>query len=440
MTQQCEIAWFSALCDDDYEFLGVPDPYLQSSWEHCRNIVLRAEEGGFDNILLPSGYQLGLDTTAFAAAVATQVRKIKLLWATRIGEDWPPQLARRIATLDRILGPNAAGTGGRLNVNIISSDMPGETLASGPRYRRATEVMKIVRTLLNGEHLDFDGEFYKLKLDPPRIATLSGRCPAFYFGGLSEDARECAAEGCDVYLMWPDTMDKVRETIADMKTRATRFGRTLRFGYRAHVVVRETEEEARAYADRLLSKLDDDAGKAIREKSLDAANYGVQRQSELRGAAGGDGFVEDNLWTGIGRARSGCGAAIVGTPDQVLAKLRAYQAEGIEAFILRAIRTRRKPTCSRAMSAAYRAHARWRSEVGRDRLRKGREIVVGGGPGLREQPARAEQRPRDSGAIACLPHGAQAIGHRIVHRPPGGDIVAAHMVHPRVDRGQDRRA
>ena len=172
------------------------------------------------------------------------------------------------------------------------------------------------------------------KLDPARITTLSGKCPAFYFGGLSHEARECAAEGCDVYLMWPDTMDKVRETIADMKQRAAAKGRTLKFGYRAHVIVRETEDEARAYADRLLSKLDDEAGKAIREKSLDAKNFGVQRQQELRGAAGGDGFVEDNLWTGIGRARSGCGAAIVGTPDQVLAKLRAYQAEGIEAFIL----------------------------------------------------------------------------------------------------------
>ena len=114
MTNPPEISWFSALCDDDYEFLGVPDPQLKSSWEHCRNIVMRAEEGGFDNILLPSGYELGLDTTAFAAAVATQVKRIKLLWATRMGEDWPPQLARRIATLDRILGPNAAGTGGRL--------------------------------------------------------------------------------------------------------------------------------------------------------------------------------------------------------------------------------------------------------------------------------------------------------------------------------------
>ncbi|HCF25096.1 MULTISPECIES: LLM class flavin-dependent oxidoreductase [unclassified Novosphingobium] len=334
MTQQCEIAWFSALCDDDYEFLGVPDPYLASSWEHCRNIVMRAEEGGFDNILLPSGYQLGLDTTAFAAAVATQVKRIKLLWATRMGEDWPPQLARRIATLDRILGPNAAGTAGRLNVNIISSDMPGEKIESGPRYARATEIMKIVRTLLNGEHLDFQGEFFNLKLDPARITTISGKCPAFYFGGLSHEARECAAEAADVYLMWPDTMDKVRETVTDMKARAAAKGRSLKFGYRAHVIVRETEDEARQYADRLLSKLDEEAGKAIREKSLDAKNFGVQRQQELRSAADGDGFVEENLWTGISRARSGCGAAIVGTPDQVIAKLRAYQDAGMEAFIL----------------------------------------------------------------------------------------------------------
>lgn len=332
-SSQCEVSWFSALCDDDYEFLGVPDRYLASSWEHCRGIVQRAEEGGFDNILLPSGYQLGLDTTVFAAAVATQVKRIKLLWATRMGEDWPPQLARRIATLDRILGADAQGNG-RLNVNIISSDMPGEKIESGPRYTRATEIMKIVRTLLNGEHLDFQGEFFNLKLDPPRITTLSGKCPAFYFGGLSHEARECAAEAADVYLMWPDTMDKVRETVTDMKARAAAKGRTLKFGYRAHVIVRETEDEARLYADRLLSKLDDEAGKAIREKSLDAKNYGVQRQQELRGAADGDGFVEDNLWTGISRARSGCGAAIVGTPDQVIAKLRAYQDAGMEAFIL----------------------------------------------------------------------------------------------------------
>lgn len=323
----CEISWFSALCDDDYEFLGQPDEALKSSFEHCRNIVLTAEKGGFDNILLPSGYQLGIDSTAFAAAMAPLTRSIRMLLAVRVGEAWPPQLARQLATLDRMMQ-------GRLNVNIISSEMPGETMASAPRYNRTVELMMILKTLLNGQPLDHDGEFWKLKLDPPRITTHSGKCPPLYFGGLSPDARDAAAKAADVYLMWPDTMPAVREIIADMTKRAAAYGRTLKYGYRCHVIVRETEDEARAYASRLLSKLDAETGDAIRAKSLDSQSVGVQRQAQLRESAGAEGYVEDNLWTGIGRARSGCGAAIVGTPDQVVAKLKAYQAEGIEAFIL----------------------------------------------------------------------------------------------------------
>lgn len=322
----CEISWFSALCDDDYEFLGVPDPALRSSWEHCRDIVLQAETAGYDNCLLPSGYALGIDTTAFAAGIAPLLRRMRLLMAVRIGESWPPQLARQIATIDRMLG-------GRLTVNIISSDLPGEALDSGPRYARTVEAMHILRTLLDGKSLDHDGEFWKLKLDPPRVTTVSERCPPFYFGGLSEAAREAAAEGADVYLMWPDTMEGVRGIVADLRARATRRGRTLRFGYRVHVVVRETEAEARVAADRLLSKLDDTAGAAIRSRSLDSQSAGVRRQAELREGSD-DGYVEANLWTGIGRARSGCGAAIVGDPDQVIAKLQAYREAGIDAFIL----------------------------------------------------------------------------------------------------------
>jgi alkanesulfonate monooxygenase len=323
----CEIAWFSALCDDDYEFLGVPDPMLASSWEHCRDIVMQAETGGFDNILLPSGYELGIDTTAFAAAIAAATRRINLLLAVRIGEMWPPQLARQIATIDRI-------SGGRLKINIISSDIPGEKLASPARYQRTVEAMAILKTMLNGDHLTHDGDFWKLDLSPARVRTVSGTAPPFYFGGLSEDAREAAARGCDVYLMWPDKRAVVADIMADMKARAARHGRTLRFGYRAHVIVRDTEAEARAYADRLLSRLDAAQGAAIRAKSLDSASTGVAAQAALRESAGDDGYAEPHLWTGVGRARSGCGAAIVGDPDQVLAKLNDYRAMGIEAFIL----------------------------------------------------------------------------------------------------------
>ncbi len=323
-----EVAWFSALCDDDYEFLGVPDPALRSSFEHCGDIVRRAEANGFDNVLLPSGYDLGIDATSFAAGIATQTSRINLLLAIRCAELWPPQLARQLATIDQMAG-------GRLTINIISSDLPGAPLPSGPRYARSTEVMHLLRALMNGERVDHDGQFYSVHLDPPRARTVSGKCPPFYFGGLSDDARQCAAEAADVYLMWPDTMPNVAEIKADMTARAATFGRTLTFGYRVHVVVRETEALARVAADRLLSKLDDAIGESIRAKSLDSQSAGVRRQAELREAAGAnDGYVEENLWTGIGRARSGCGAAIVGDPDQVLAKLRAYQAMGIEALIL----------------------------------------------------------------------------------------------------------
>lgn len=323
----CEVAWFSALCDDDYEFLGAPDPRLQASFDHCRNIALTAESGGFDNLLLPSGYALGIDSTAFAAAIAPMLKRMKLLLAIRCGEMWPPQLARQLATINQMLG-------GRLNINIISSDIPGETLPSAPRYQRTIEVMELLNQILSGQAVDYQGEFYKFKLDPPRIATTMNQRVPLYFGGLSEDAREAAAKVADVYLMWPDTMPAVTEIVTDLTARAAKYGRKLKFGYRVHVVVRETESEARDAASRLLSKLDDAEGEAIRNRSLDSQSYGVRRQAELRAGAGHDGYAEENLWTGIGRARSGCGAAIVGDPDQVLAKLNAYRAIGMDAFVL----------------------------------------------------------------------------------------------------------
>jgi len=322
-----EVSWFSALCDDDYEFLAAPDPRLRSSWQHCRDIVLAAEKGGFDNILLPSGYALGIDGSAFAGGVAALTQRIKLLLAVRCGELWPPQLARQLATLDEMLG-------GRLTLNIISSDRPGETLDGTVRYARTLEVMHILRELLSGRDLEHEGEYYQLSVEAPRICRERSECPPFYFGGLSPPALEVAAEAADVFLMWPSTEDKVQAILDDVRARAAAKGRTLRYGYRAHIVIGETEAEARQRCRRLMSKFDADAGSAIRSGSLDSKTFGVQQQAALRQDADDEGFVEDGLWTGIGRARSGAGAAIVGDPDQVLAKLKRYEAMGFDSFIL----------------------------------------------------------------------------------------------------------
>jgi len=325
--QPVEVAWFGALCDDDYEFLGVPETHRASSWSHCSDIVRAADRNGFDNVLLPSGYDLGIDSTAFAAAIATHTDNIHLLLAVRIGEMWLPQLARQLASIDQFAN-------GRLTINIISSDIPGETLASGPRYQRTREWMRGLRSLLSGEALEMQGDFVDLSVTPPRAATLNGQCPPLYFGGFSEDAKDVAASEADVFLTWPDTVASVSSTVEEMQNRAAAYDRELICGLRTHVIVRETEDDARAAADRLISRLDDEAGAAIRSRSLDSASVGVQRQAALRESATDDGYAEDHLWTGIGRARSGAGAAIVGDPDQVLAKLQAYEEAGIGAFIL----------------------------------------------------------------------------------------------------------
>jgi alkanesulfonate monooxygenase len=320
-----EMAWFGALCDDDYVQLGVSDPQLRSSYTHCSEIVLEAQRQGFDSVLLPSGYALGLDTTVMASALAVATTSIRLLTAVRVGENWPPQLARQLATLNHVAR-------GRLDINIISSDLPGESLSSQSRYERTAQIMAFLDEISFGHHASMSGEFYNFDVAAPRIATAAR--PPFYFGGLSHEARDVAARHADVYLMWPDTEDSVKSIIADMTERAAEYGRTLQFGYRVHVIVRDSETEARAAAEYLVAQLDDDVGRAIRQRSLDSNSVGVLRQSELRGLADTDGYVEENLWTGIGRARSGCGAAIVGSTDQVLNKIRRYNSMGIESFIL----------------------------------------------------------------------------------------------------------
>ena len=319
MTRPLEISWFSALCDDDAEQLGVADPALRSSFEHCAAIVVEAERQGFDAILLPSGYELGIDNTVFAAAVAGRTHRIRLLLAVRTGELWPAQLGRQVASLDEIAG-------GRIDLNLISSALPGEILAADARYARTARVMGDLDDLLSGRPAG--------TLGPPRIARDRHRRPPFYFGGLSEPARDVAARCADVYLMWPDTLEGVAATIADMRRRAEVMGRTLRFGYRVHVVVRETEREAREAAAHLVAALDPELGDALRAKALDSGSVGVAAQATLRDIADAEGYVDRHLFTGIGRARSGCGAAIVGDPDQVAGYLRELQDLGIEAVIL----------------------------------------------------------------------------------------------------------
>ena len=323
-----EVSWFAALCSDDYEYLGVPDGALRSSWEHCRDILLEAENQGFRNILCPSSYQVGQDTLSFVAGCAPLTDRINMLAAVRCGEMQPIMLARTIATLDHMLE-------GRLTINIISSDFPGETAESAYRYQRSREVVEILRQAWTRDEIDYDGEIYQFKgisTDPAKPYQQNGG-PLMYFGGYSPAALELCGQHCDVYLMWPEPKDQIAERMKAANEAAAKYGRTLDYGLRVHMIVRDTEAEAKEYAEHLVSRLDDEYGKLIRDRAHDSISLGVSHQAKARELADKFGYVEPHLWTGVGRARSGCGAALVGSTDQVLSEIEEYRKMGIRAFI-----------------------------------------------------------------------------------------------------------
>ena len=322
-----EVSWFSALCSDDYQFLGVPDGKLRSSWEHCSKIVTVSEEQGFNNILCPSSYQVGQDTLSFVAGCAPITSDINLLAAVRCGEMQPIMLARTIATLDHMLK-------GRLTVNIISSDFPGQTEESTYRYQRSREVVEILKQAWTKNHINHEGKIYNFKnIDTSPVVPYQTNGPLLYFGGYSPSALELCGEHCDVYLMWPEKKENLADRMRAVNDVAQKYNRTLDYGLRVHVIVRDTEIEAKEYAEYITSKLDDEYGKMIRDRALDSTSLGVSHQSKNRELADKYGYIEQNLWTGVGRARSGCGAALVGSTDQVLSKINEYEKMGIRAFI-----------------------------------------------------------------------------------------------------------
>ena len=323
-----EVSFFSALCSDDYKYLGVPEGHLRSSWSHCSEIVKTSERNGFRNILCPSSYQVGQDTLSFIAGCAPVTEKINLLAAIRCGEMQPIMLARTVATLDHMLE-------GRLTINIISSDFPGQVEDSAYRYQRSREVVEILRQAWTQNEINYQGEIYNFEgvpTDPARPYQQNGG-PLLYFGGYSPAAVDLCAQHCDVYLMWPERREELEGRMKTVHEQAASYGRTLDYGLRVHMIVRKTEAEAREYADELVSKLDEDKGKAIRERALDSTSLGVARQARNRDLADMEGFIEPHLWTGVGRARSGCGAALVGSADQILSEIEAYQKMGMRSFI-----------------------------------------------------------------------------------------------------------
>ena len=323
-----EVSWFAPLCSDDFRHLGVPEGHLRSNWANTSEIASRADELGFRNILCPSSYQVGQDTLSFVAAMAPKIKQMNMLAAIRCGELQPAMLARTVATLDHMLQ-------GKLTLNVISSDFPGEQADSAYRYRRSWEVVEILKQAWTQDEINYSGQIYQLQglsCEPVKPYQINGG-PLLYFGGYSPDALALCGAHCDTYLMWPETKPELAQRMRAAHAQAEKYGRVLDYGLRVHMIVRDTEAQAREYARELVSKLDEQKGHELRNRAQDAKSLGVALQAAQRKTADDAGYVEPNLWTGVGRARSGCGAALVGSVDQILSEIEHYMKMGIRAFI-----------------------------------------------------------------------------------------------------------
>lgn len=167
------------------------------------------------------------------------------------------------------------------------------------RYEISDEFLRIWRASLSGEGgadgFDFEGRHLRVKGAKTLYPPVQKPYPPLYFGGSSDAAHELAAEQVDVYLTWGEPPAAVAGKIADLRARAARYGRTLRFGIRLHVIVRETSEAAWKAAEELISHVDDDVIARAQAAFSKMDSEGQRRMSALHGGRRDKLEVSPNL-------------------------------------------------------------------------------------------------------------------------------------------------
>ena len=309
-------------------------PIRHAPWitAYLQQIAQAAEKLGYGGVLIPTGRSCE-DSWIVASSLVPVTRRLKFLVALRPATFSVTANGRMAATLDRL-------SGGRLLVNVVaggdSSDLEadGNFLGHDERYDHADEFLSVWKKLFAGETVDFDGEHIQVKGARQIFPALQQPHPPLFFGGSSPAAHEVAAEHVDLYISWGETPHDVATKFADIRRRAAALGRTVRFGVRLHVIVRETEQEAWQAADRLISHLDDDTIARAQASLARMDSHGQQRMQELNNGKRGDLVVSPNLWAGVGLVRGGTGTALVGSPQQVADRLLEYAELGADTFVL----------------------------------------------------------------------------------------------------------
>jgi alkanesulfonate monooxygenase len=334
-----QVFWFLPTHGDS-RYLGTIEGARPVDLAYLQQVAGAADQLGYEGVLIPTGRSCE-DPWVIAASLIGATRQLKFLVAVRPGLHQPSLAARMAATFDRL-------SGGRVLVNLVTGGDQAELEGDGvfldhaSRYEQSAEFIRIWREIIarshEGQSFDYEGKHLSVKgaklLYPPTQKPY----PPVWFGGSSAAAHELAAEQVDTYLTWGEPPAEVAKKIADVRERAARKGRTVKFGIRLHVIVRETEDAAWKAAEELISRVDDDT--VIRAQAAFARmdSEGQRRMTALH--AGGarrtraELEISPNLWAGVGLVRGGAGTALVGDAKTVAARIEEYAALGLDNFIL----------------------------------------------------------------------------------------------------------
>ncbi|HSD36067.1 MAG TPA: FMNH2-dependent alkanesulfonate monooxygenase [Rhodocyclaceae bacterium] len=325
------IFWFLPTSGDT-RYLGSSGFGRPPTLDYLGQVAVAADTLGYDGVLIPTDSGC-LDPWAVASHVTPLTRQLQLLVALRTSLGNPVADARATATLDM-------ASRGRLLLNVVPGGDAAELAADGvflahdERYAAADEYLRIWKDLLAGNTVNFNGRHHRIEGGRNFFPGVQQPHPPLYFGGSSTAAHALAAEHVDVYLSWGEPPVAVAEKIADVRRRAAEHGRTVRFGVRLHVIVRETTEEAWADADRLIRHLDDATISRIQARYASMDSVGQQRMAALHKGRRDKLEVSPNLWAGVGLVRGGAGTALVGDPEIVAQRLKEYVDLGVDRFVL----------------------------------------------------------------------------------------------------------